>query len=48
MNFDNGFDYVGLLLYVGGIALVIMHFAMAGKKDDDLAMAASEEGESTE
>ena len=48
MNFDNGFDYVGLLLYVGGIALVIMHFAMAGKKDDDLAMAASEEGETTE
>jgi len=48
MNFDNGFDYVGLLLYVGGIALVIMHFAMAGKKDDDLAMAASEDGETTE
>ena len=48
MNFDNGFDYVGLLLYVGGIALVIMHFAMAGKKEDDLAMAASEEGETTE
>ncbi|MGB1799001.1 MAG: hypothetical protein ACPHM4_06965, partial [Candidatus Poseidoniaceae archaeon] len=48
MNFDNGFDYVGLLLYVGGIALVIMHFAMAGKKEDDLAMAASEEAETTE
>jgi hypothetical protein len=48
MNFDNGFDYVGLLLYVGGIALVIMHFAMAGKKEDDLAMAASEEVETTE
>ncbi len=45
MNFDNGFDYVGLLLYVGGIALVIMHFAMAGKKDDDLAMAAQTEDE---
>ena len=45
MNFDNGFDYVGLLLYVGGIALVIMHFAMAGKKDDDLAMAAQAEDE---
>ena len=48
MNFDNGFDYVGLLLYVGGMALVVMHFAMAGKKEDDLAMAASEEGETTE
>ncbi len=45
MNFDNGFDYVGLLLYVGGIALVIMHFAMAGKKEDDLAMAAQAEDE---
>ena len=48
MNFDNGFDYVGLLLYVGGIALVIMHFAMAGKKEDDLAMAPQGEEATTE
>ena len=36
MNFDNGFDYVALLLYIGGLALIVMHFAMTGKKEDDL------------
>ena len=35
MNFDNGFDYVALLLYIGGVALVIMHFVMAGQKKDE-------------
>ena len=35
-NFDNGFDYVALLLYVGGVALVIMHFVMAGQKKDEM------------
>ena len=34
MNFDNGFDYVGLLLYIGGVALIIMHFVMTGKDED--------------
>ncbi len=34
MNFDTGFDYVALLLYIGGVALVIMHFVMAGKDED--------------
>ena len=34
MNFDNGFDYVALLLYIGGVALIIMHFVMAGKDED--------------
>ena len=36
MNFDNGFDYVALLLYIGGVALVIMHFVMAGQKKDEM------------
>ena len=36
MNFDNGFDYVALLLYVGGVALVIMHFVMGGQKKDEM------------
>ena len=36
MNFDNGFDYVALLLYIGGAALIIMHYVMTGKKEDDL------------
>ncbi|MAR47247.1 MAG: hypothetical protein CMA41_05530 [Euryarchaeota archaeon] len=36
MNFDNGFDYVALLLYIGGVALVIMHFVMAGQKEDEM------------
>ena len=36
MNFDNGFDYVALLLYIGGVALVIMHFVMAGQKEDEV------------
>ena len=36
MNFDNGFDYVALLLYIGGLALIVMHFAMTGKKEDEL------------
>jgi len=36
MNFDNGFDYVALLLYIGGVALIIMHFVMAGQKDDEM------------
>jgi len=35
-NFDNGFDYVALLLYIGGFALVIMHFVMAGQKKDEM------------
>jgi hypothetical protein len=34
MNFDNGFDYVALLLYIGGVALIVMHFVMAGKDED--------------
>jgi len=34
MNFDNGFDYVALLLYIGGVALLIMHFVMAGKDEE--------------
>ena len=34
MNFDNGFDYVALLLYIGGVALIIMHFVMAGKDEE--------------
>jgi hypothetical protein len=34
MNFDNGFDYVGLLLYIGGVALIIMHFVMTGKDEE--------------
>lgn len=33
-NFDNGFDYVALLLYIGGVALIIMHFVMAGKDEE--------------
>ena len=36
MNFDNGFDYVALLLYIGGVAMVIMHFVMAGQKEDEV------------
>lgn len=36
MNFDNGFDYVALLLYIGGVALIIMHFVMAGQKEDEM------------
>jgi hypothetical protein len=36
MNFDNGFDYVALLLYIGGVALIIMHFVMAGQKEDEI------------
>ena len=36
MNFDNGFDYVALLLYIGGVALIIMHFVMAGQKKDEI------------
>ena len=36
MNFDNGFDYVALLLYIGGVALIIMHFVMAGQKEDEV------------
>tara|TARA_Y100001954_G_scaffold206197_1_gene228720 strand:+ start:12231 stop:14942 length:2712 start_codon:yes stop_codon:yes gene_type:complete len=36
MNFDNGFDYVALLLYIGGVALVIMHFVMGGQKKDEM------------
>lgn len=35
MNFDNGFDYVGLLLYLGGFALIAMHFFMSGNKDEE-------------
>ena len=35
MNFDNGFDYVGLLLYLGGFALIGMHFFMSGNKDEE-------------
>ena len=34
MNFDTEFDYVALLLYIGGVALVIMHFVMAGKDEE--------------
>ena len=34
MNFDNAFDFVALLLYVGGVAMIIMHFVMAGQKED--------------
>jgi hypothetical protein len=34
MNFDNGFDYVALLLYIGGVALIVMHFVMAGKDEE--------------
>ena len=36
MNFDNGFDYVALLFYIGGVALIIMHFVMAGQKEDEV------------
>jgi len=36
MNFDNGFDYVALLLYIGGVALIVMHFVMAGQKEDEM------------
>ena len=36
MNFDNGFDYLALLLYIGGVALVIMHFVMGGQKKDEM------------
>ena len=36
MNFDNGFDYVALLLYIGGVALIVMHFVMAGQKEDEI------------
>jgi hypothetical protein len=36
MNFDNGVDYVALLLYIGGVALIIMHFVMAGQKEDEM------------
>jgi hypothetical protein len=36
MNFDNGFDYVALLLYIGGVALIIMHFVMSGQKEDEV------------
>ena len=36
MNFDNGFDYVALLLYIGGAALIITHYVMTGTKEDDL------------
>lgn len=35
LNFDNAFDFVALLLYVGGVALVIMQFAMPGQKEDE-------------
>ena len=34
MNFDTPYDYVALLLYIGGVALIIMHFVMAGKDED--------------
>ena len=33
MNFDSAIDYVALLLYIAGIAMIIMHFV--AKKDDD-------------
>ena len=36
MNFDNGFDYVALLLYIGGVALIGMQFDMAGQKEDEM------------
>ena len=36
MNFDNTFDFVALLLYIGGFAMIAMHFVMAGQKKDDL------------
>lgn len=35
LNFDNAFDFVALLLYVGGVALIIMQFAMPGQKEDE-------------
>ena len=33
-NFDTGFDYVARLRYIGGVALSIMHFVMAGKDEE--------------
>jgi len=32
-NFDTGFDYVALLLYIGGLALVVIHFVNASKDE---------------
>ena len=31
MNFDNGFVHC---CFIGGVAMVIMHFVMAGRKDE--------------
>ncbi len=36
MNFDTPVDYGALLLYIGGVALIIMHFVMSGQKEDEM------------
>ncbi len=41
-NFDTGFDYVALLLYIGGLALVVIHFVNATSKDESFATSEAE------
>jgi hypothetical protein len=43
-NFDTSFDYVALLLYIGGLALVVIHFVNASKDES----FATSEAESTD
>lgn len=41
-NFDTGFDYVALLLYIGGLALVVIHFVNATSKDESFTTSEAE------
>ena len=41
-NFDTSFDYVALLLYIGGLALVVIHFVNATSKDESFATSEAE------
>jgi hypothetical protein len=45
MNFDSPIDFVAILLYIGGVALIIMHF-VANKDDEEGFEAQPAESES--
>jgi hypothetical protein len=45
MNLDSPIDYVAILLYIGGVALIIMHF-VANKDDEEGSEAQPAESES--
>ncbi|MGY8670240.1 MAG: hypothetical protein ACKVJ7_04230, partial [Candidatus Poseidoniales archaeon] len=45
MNLDSPIDYVAILLYIGGVALIIMHF-VANKDDEEGFEAQPAESES--